>query len=90
MPLGVREVIEQRLNRMSEQCHQTLVTVSIIGREFEFQLLSQLSVGVSEEQLLELLDSALEAHLIEELPAFAEGYQFSRALVQAASTELSP
>src|SRR5918996_3167972 len=65
IPQGVREVIGQRLNRLSEQCHQTLTTASIIGREFELRLLSRLSSGTSEEPLLVVIDEALEAHLIE-------------------------
>jgi predicted ATPase len=90
IPEGVREVIGRRLNRLSQQCHQTLVTASVIGREFEFRLLSRLSEGTSEEQLLTVMDEALEAHLVEELPGSAEGYQFSHALVQETlASELS-
>src|SRR5918997_82621 len=43
IPEGVREVIGQRLNRLSEACHGTLTTASIIGREFDFRLLRTLS-----------------------------------------------
>ena len=90
IPDGVREVIGRRLNRLSDHCNQTLSTASIIGREFEFRLLRQLSSGNSEEQLLVALDEALEAHLVEELPRSAEAYQFSHALVQETlASELS-
>jgi ATP/maltotriose-dependent transcriptional regulator MalT len=82
LPPGVREAIGQRLNRLSEQCQQTLTTASIIGREFELRLLGRLNRDTSEEQLLAVLDEALDAHLVEELPGRAEGYQFSHALVQ--------
>jgi tetratricopeptide (TPR) repeat protein len=90
IPEGVREAIGHRLNRLSDHCNQTLSTASIIGREFEFRLLRQLSSGNSEEQLLAALDEALEAHLVEELPGSAEAYQFSHALVQETlASELS-
>ncbi|HZA25355.1 MAG TPA: AAA family ATPase, partial [Dehalococcoidia bacterium] len=90
IPQGVREVIGQRLNRLSEQCHQTLTTASIIGREFELRLLSRLSSGTSEEPLLVVIDEALEAHLIEEMSGRGEWYQFSHALVQETlASELS-
>jgi tetratricopeptide (TPR) repeat protein len=82
IPQGVREVIGQRLNRLSESCHQVLTIASVIGREFEFRLLSMVSSGVSEEQLLAVMDEGLAAHLIEELPGRAEGYQFCHALIQ--------
>jgi len=42
IPDGVREVIGQRLNRLSELCNQVLTTASIIGREFDFKLLTGL------------------------------------------------
>ena len=32
IPEGVREVIGQRLNRLSELCNQVLTTASVIGR----------------------------------------------------------
>jgi DNA-binding CsgD family transcriptional regulator len=90
IPEGIREAIRHRLNRLSDHCNQTLSTASIIGREFEFRLLRQLSSGNSEEQLLAALDEALEAHLVEELPWSAEAYQFSHALVQETlASELS-
>jgi len=39
IPEGVREVIGQRLNRLSEDCNRMLSTASVIGREFDFELL---------------------------------------------------
>jgi DNA-binding CsgD family transcriptional regulator len=90
IPEGVKEVIGCRLNRLTGYCNQTLSTASIIGREFEFRLLSRLSGGGSEEQLLAVMDEALGAHLIEELPGRGEAYRFSHALVQETlASELS-
>jgi DNA-binding CsgD family transcriptional regulator/RecA/RadA recombinase len=87
IPEGVRDVIGQRLNRLSEQCNQALLTASVIGRDFDFQLLSLLSSGASDEQLLQAIDEGLEAHLIEELPGPGERYQFTHALVQQTLVE---
>jgi DNA-binding CsgD family transcriptional regulator/tetratricopeptide (TPR) repeat protein len=90
IPQGVREVIGQRLNRLSHQCRQVLVTAAIIGREFQLRQLSRLHPDDSEERLLSSMDEALEAHLIEELPGSAEGFQFSHALFrEALASELS-
>ena len=83
----MREVIGQRLNRLSEQCNQTLVTAAIIGREFDFRLLRVLSDGLSENQLLEAIDEGLEAHLIGEITRGLERYQFSHALIQETLSE---
>ncbi len=87
IPQGVREVIGQRLNRLSESCHQVLTIASVIGRELEFRLLSLVSSGVSEEQLLAVMDEALAAHLVEELPGGRERYRFSHALIQQTLAE---
>ena len=90
IPEGVREVIGQRLNRLSPECNRVLATASIIGREFNLDQLSRLfddsSTGagprLSEEQLLEALGEALEVRLIEELPQAVGRYQFAHRLAQ--------
>jgi predicted ATPase len=87
IPEGVREVIGQRLNRLSEPCNQTLTIASIVGREFDFQLLRMLSSEAADNELLRVLDEALKTHLIEELPGTGERYQFTHALVQQALAE---
>ena len=77
IPEGVREVIGRRLNRLSQRCNETLTIASIIGREFEMRQLSGLiddpSAGpghaMSEDRLLDVLEEALSARAIEELPA---------------------
>jgi len=69
IPAGVREVIGQRLNRLSERCNEVLTTASIIGREFDFRLLNILNGEIFEEQLLQSVEEAVSFHLIEEGPA---------------------
>jgi DNA-binding CsgD family transcriptional regulator len=87
IPEGVREVIGQRLNRLSDLSNQTLTIASIVGREFDFKLLRILSSEATDKQLLRALEKALKAHLIEELPRPGERYQFTHALVQQALAE---
>jgi DNA-binding CsgD family transcriptional regulator len=87
IPVGVLEVIGRRINRLSSQCHQTLTTAAVMGREFDFRLLETLRGGASEEELLDVIDEALEAHLIEELPQGRERYQFCHALIQETLTQ---
>ncbi|HZA25287.1 MAG TPA: AAA family ATPase, partial [Dehalococcoidia bacterium] len=87
MPQGVREVIGQRLNRLSESCHETLTTASVIGREFDFRLLRTLSDEATDEQLLGVIDEALAARLVEELPGGRERYRFSHSLIQQTLAE---
>ncbi|MFQ6026140.1 MAG: AAA family ATPase [Dehalococcoidia bacterium] len=87
IPEGVRDAIGRRLNRLSEGCNQILTTASVAGREFDFKLLSALRDDLSETLLLGLVDEALEAHVIEELPEGRERYQFSHALIQETLSE---
>ena len=82
IPQGVREVIDQRLARLSENCVQVLTTASVIGRQFDFRLLRTLSAEVTEDEVLQAIDEAVRSHLIEESDGLVESYQFSHAMVQ--------
>ena len=87
IPEGVREVIGQRLNRLSEQCNEILTTASIIGREFDSRLLDTLSDEISEDLIGQAIDEAVDAHMLEELPGSWERFRFSHALVQETLSE---
>ncbi|MFQ6026079.1 MAG: LuxR C-terminal-related transcriptional regulator, partial [Dehalococcoidia bacterium] len=87
IPEGVREVIGQRLNRLSEGCNQALTTASVIGRQFDFPVLNSLTEELSEDQLLRVIDEALSSHMIEELPGMLERYRFSHTLIQQTLSE---
>ena len=82
IPEGVREVIGQRLNRLSERCNEMLTTASVVGREFDFKLLSNLSGDDTEDRMLEACEEALAARIIEEPPGTMGRYQFTHALIQ--------
>ncbi len=82
IPEGVKEVIGQRLNRLSKQCNEVLTTASIIGKEFHFKLLGTLIDDISEDVLGQAIDEAVDAHMVEEVSGSWERYRFSHALVQ--------
>jgi len=82
IPEGVREVIGRRLNRLSSDCNRVLTTASVIGREFRLNQLTPLLDALSEDQMLEALEEALEARLIEEMPQAPGRYQFAHRLAQ--------
>ena len=82
LPEGVREVIGRRLDRLSERCNETLIIASVMGREFTLEHLSPLIDDMTDDRLLEVLDEALSARLIEELPRSLGRYQFTHALIQ--------
>ncbi len=87
IPEGVRDVVGQRLNLLSEQCNQMLTIASVIGREFGFNLLCKVSERIPENHLLEAIDEAVGARLIEDVPGGRELYQFSHALIQQTLVE---
>ena len=101
IPEGVREVIGRRLNRLSQRCNETLTVASVIGREFRVDQLKPAmeepspaedgaGLGMTEDRLLEVLEEALAARVIEELPQAVGRYQFTHALIQETLTaELS-
>ena len=90
IPEGVREVIGRRLDRLSERCNETLTVASVVGREFGLDLLDRLiedpsadsGQRMSEDRVLDVLEEALSARVVEELPTGVGRYQFTHALIQ--------
>ena len=82
IPEGVREVIGRRLDRLSERCNETLTIASVVGREFTLEQPSPLIDDISGDRLLEVLEEALAARVVEELPHSVGRYQFTHALIQ--------
>ena len=86
VPEGVRETIGQRINRVTDRCANVLTTASIIGREFDFDLLFMLG-DLSEDRMLDVIDEALEVHLIDDVPGTHDLYQFAHPLIHQTFTE---
>jgi DNA-binding SARP family transcriptional activator len=82
IPEGVREVIGQRLDRLSDQCNEVLAVASVIGREFGLDQLRRLLEDFSEDRLVHLLEEALLARVIEEATETIDRYQFTHTLIQ--------
>ncbi|MDP6821955.1 MAG: protein kinase [Dehalococcoidia bacterium] len=90
IPEGVREVIGRRLDRLSERANEVLTTAAVVGRNFRLDALKELAEDTTEGQLLDVLDEALDARIIEELSEEVGHYQFTHALMQETLTvELS-
>jgi len=80
IPEGVTEVIGRRLNFLSAGCNEVLALASVIGRDFAWEVLLRAATPLSEDMLLEALDEAAMAHIIEE--AAAGRYQFTHNLIR--------
>ena len=79
IPEEVREVIGRRFNRLPEQCVQVLTIASVVGREFGLDQMGPLVDDLPQDRLLEVLEEAAAARVIEELPAAMGRYQFTHA-----------
>ena len=82
LPEGIRAVIERRLSRLTERCVQILSIASVIGRTFELEVVAGVTEGLSEDRVLELLERAMAAGIIEEVEDSTERYRFSHVLIQ--------
>jgi len=81
MPQSVREVIGLRLNHLSEDCNKALATASVVGSEFSVSVLQRVS-DLPADRLLEVLDEAVAARVVNELPQAAGQFTFSHALIR--------
>lgn len=86
LPAGVREVIDRRLRRLSEDSAEILTLASALGREFTLDALVALGERPM-DALLDLLDEALGARLIGEVPGTLGRFRFSHALFREALYE---
>jgi len=78
---GIKEVIGQRLARLSEACNRALSIASIIGREFDATLLE--AVGdLQESELLDALEEATRAQLVSESQEVRGRFEFMHALIR--------
>lgn len=90
IPQSVRVAIQARVNQLTDTAQTALRLAAVIGREFDFSLL--LHAGeLSEDALVDALEVAERAQLIEELRAAryagSETFKFMHALIPAALRE---
>ena len=81
LPQGMREVIAHRLRHLSPGCRRLLTEASVLGREFRLDALRAVSER-SGDDLLDLLDEALSARVVGDLPIGHGGLRFSHALIR--------
>jgi len=81
LPESVRDVIGRRLGRLSEACTKLLTVASVLGREFGLDALERVA-ALDKERLLDVLDEAVNARVVEEAPQRLGRYRFSHALVR--------
>src|SRR3954453_20062795 len=81
VPDGVREVTARRLRRLTENGRAVLLVASVIGREFDYDVLEAV-VAQSSDELVEALEEGVEARVLREA-GYVGRYAFPHALVRA-------
>ncbi|MGH9173073.1 MAG: ATP-binding protein, partial [Vicinamibacterales bacterium] len=86
IPPLLRQVIDNRVARLEPATRAALALASIIGQDVPVVLWSTVS-GIADEQIADIIDEAVEAHVLEEMPT-GTGLRFSHALVREAIYEI--
>jgi DNA-binding CsgD family transcriptional regulator/tetratricopeptide (TPR) repeat protein len=86
LPPGVREVLQRRLARLSVASRRSLELASLVGNSFASEFLARAS-GADPERILELMDEAVRAQLLDQLPQRPEWFRFPHALVRQTLSE---
>ena len=81
VPEGVKEVIRGRLSRLTDDCRRILTLAAVVGRDFDLAILETVE-GRDEDQLIDLVDEAIHAHVIEPIPGVGERFTFTHALIR--------
>src|SRR6266576_1343157 len=81
VPESVKEVINQRLVRLNDQCNRALSLASVLGREFRLDVLARVG-AFNEDELLDALEAAQAAGLIVEEHGVQGRFSFSHALIR--------
>jgi DNA-binding CsgD family transcriptional regulator/tetratricopeptide (TPR) repeat protein len=82
-PESVREVVSQRLSRLSPATADLLELAATAGSEFELDIVRSAS-GLGEAELLSALDEAVHSGMLEELLSRVLAYRFTHELVRRA------
>jgi hypothetical protein len=83
VPATVRDLVLQRLERVSDTAAEALISATVIGPTFEGDLLARVTRS-REDDLLDALDIAREAALINEHETQPGRFFFTHAVIQAA------
>jgi hypothetical protein len=81
LPESVREVIGRRLARLGDACTKLLTLGAVIGQEFGLDVLQRVS-ELGEERVLEVLEEAIAARVVEEAPRAIARYRFAHTLIR--------
>ncbi len=80
LPDSVKDLLLRRLARLSDECQRALAVAAVAGREFELSVLEQV-LGLGPEELVDLLDVAVQDQVLAEEPGAIGRYRFAHPLI---------
>jgi class 3 adenylate cyclase len=80
LPESVRDVIVRRVERLGDEAREVLTLAAVIGRSFELELLGRL-MDTTESELLDRLEAAAAASLLDESNERVGRFRFLHALI---------
>ena len=81
LPEGVRQLIEQRVAHLGDEVRRVLSIGAVAGSRFDLRVLERVS-GRPLDELLEALERATVARLVEESPDAVGRFAFAHALIR--------
>jgi DNA-binding SARP family transcriptional activator len=81
VPESIQDLIGRRLGRLSESTRAIVSAASVVGAEFDIEVL-RLATEAEDDALVDALDEAVAAHVVAELPRRVGSYGFAHALVR--------
>jgi diguanylate cyclase (GGDEF)-like protein/putative nucleotidyltransferase with HDIG domain len=80
LPVAVSDLMARRLDRLSEGTRNILTTAAVIGRVFDVDLALAAGAG-TEDELLDVIDEAVAAAVLEPSRGDADSYVFTHTLL---------
>jgi class 3 adenylate cyclase/tetratricopeptide (TPR) repeat protein len=81
LPDSVRQVIGSRVGRLGDQTTRVLSAASVLGQEFDVNLLAA-AAGLPEDVVLDVLETASSSALVAEVRGMPGRFRFAHALIQ--------
>jgi class 3 adenylate cyclase len=82
LPEGVRDVIARRLTRLDDDANRVLAVAAVLGRRFALPSLAG-TADMALDDVLDAVEEALAARLLEPVVGSVDTFQFTHALVRA-------
>ncbi|MGE5273181.1 MAG: BTAD domain-containing putative transcriptional regulator [Verrucomicrobiota bacterium] len=90
IPETIREAIGRRLRILSDECRRVLSLGSVFGREFGLVALERVADYTGIDTLLSVLDEAITARVVEQVPGSLGRLRFGHALTRETLYEAIP